>query len=125
MLKILSALRNMLRLGTISILFRKAISTGEHPLSDVLQKEAEYIRKQPDEAWKLILQLVSKAKSDLMLAQIAAGPLEDLLNQYPDKFILPIEEEARKDVRFRKCLTGVWESGIPLPIWKRMQASIA
>lgn len=103
--------------------FRKAIETDEHPLSYVSFQEAETIKNQPEAAWRFILELVARAKSDLMLAMIAAGPLEDLINQYPDQFIQQIEEEARKDARFRKCLTGVWENGIPTPIWKRMVAA--
>lgn len=100
--------------------FRKAVATGEHPLSYVTFKEAEYIKNEPEIAWSLVLELVANAQSEKILALIAAGPLEDLLNRYPEQYIKAIEEQARKNKTFKKCLSGVWESRIPKPIWKRI-----
>lgn len=99
--------------------FRKAIETGEHPLADIPFTEHEYIRTEPETAWRIILELTERS-NDNLLGMIAAGPLEDLLNEHPDKFIQRIEEQARKSIRFRECLTGVWKSGIPGPIWERI-----
>jgi hypothetical protein len=103
--------------------FRKAIEQGEHPLTYITFREAEYIKNEPETAWRIILELIKKSKSNIMLSMIAAGPLENLINGYPDKFIMLIEEQARKNVRFRKCLTGLWQSGIPAPIWNRIVAA--
>ena len=88
--------------------FRKQIERGEHPLSYVLSQEAELMNKDPEGAWQLILELIPKAENEGILALIAAGPLEDLLNRYPDNFKERVDEMARKDALFRKCLAMVW-----------------
>jgi hypothetical protein len=53
-----------------------------------------------------------------MLANVAAGPLEDLLKREPDRFIDRVEIQARRDAKFRRCLTGVW--GLPVSIRDRV-----
>lgn len=88
--------------------FRKQIASGEHPLSDVTFKEAELVNKHPAAAWQLILELVAQTHNEKILALIAAGPLEDLLNRYPDDYKKLAQEMARKDPRFRQCLEMVW-----------------
>ena len=37
-----------------------------------------------------------------------AGPLEELLNSWPNKFASGIAERARRDPRWREALRGVW-----------------
>jgi hypothetical protein len=62
----------------------------------------------PEEAWPIILELIRRAPSDQILADVAAGPLEDLIRNHADAFIDRVELEARRAPRFRRCLTGVW-----------------
>jgi hypothetical protein len=66
------------------------------------------VRQEPEEAWAMILRLVALAPDDRTLANVAAGPLEDLLGLHPYAFVGLVEEEARRDARFRRCLSGVW-----------------
>lgn len=87
--------------------FRKAVETGEHPLSYVLEQEARFL-KQPEMAWQLILELVARADSDMLLSLIGAGPLETMLHRYPGQWTAKIEEQARKDGRFKQCHSYVW-----------------
>jgi hypothetical protein len=47
----------------------------------------------------------------LVLANIAAGPLEDLLCRSPDRFLDRAEIQYRRDSKFHRCITGVW--GLP------------
>jgi hypothetical protein len=68
----------------------------------------ELVRRDPESAWSLVLELIAAAADDRMLANVAAGPLEDLLSGDPDRFIERVEIEARRDPRFRRCLTGAW-----------------
>jgi hypothetical protein len=70
----------------------------------------DLVLNRPEEAWPVILELISNAPSNQILADIAAGPLEDLVRQYPEQFADRVEIQARKDPRFRLCLTGVWYS---------------
>jgi hypothetical protein len=66
--------------------------------------------KQPERAWPVILSIIAGGPSDLFLAIVAAGPLEDLLCEHGPAFITRVEEEARRDSHFRHALAGVWGS---------------
>jgi hypothetical protein len=80
------------------------------------------VREQPEEAWVMILRLVELSPDDRVLANIAAGPLEDLLGLHPYVFIDRIEQLARSDATFRRCLSGVWGwSSIPEDVQVRMR----
>ena len=60
------------------------------------------------EAWDLVRALVNAAPSHEVLADVAAGPVEDfILLQAPESVDL-IEQEARANPKFRQALTGVW-----------------
>jgi hypothetical protein len=68
--------------------------------------------KDPDAALRIIEEIhhhiSSTAPVDYQLmATLAAGPLEDLLNEHGDKVIGQVERIAKDDREFRKCLTGV------------------
>jgi len=78
--------------------------------------------ERPEEAWLLILRLVELSPDERMLATVAAGPLEDLLGLHSHAFIDRVEERARTDARFRRCLSGVWGwTTIPDEIQLRMR----
>ncbi len=62
----------------------------------------------PEKGWDLIKDLVEKCPNDNVLADIAAGPLENLMKKYGETFIDRIETFANESEQFRKCLTGVW-----------------
>jgi hypothetical protein len=80
------------------------------------------VRKQPEDAWSTILRLVELAPDDRVLANVGAGPLEDLLCLQPHAFIDRVENQARSDAKFRRCLSGVWGwSSIPDDVQTRMR----
>lgn len=56
------------------------------------------------------MQLYAEGCSDLqrVCGNLAAGPLEDLLFHHGPKFIEEVEVEARRDIRMRWLLGGVW-----------------
>ena len=68
------------------------------------------LRSSPEEGWAAVLSLITLADSDWRLACVAAGPLEDLLSQEPERFKDRVDECARRDPKFRRCLSGVWLS---------------
>jgi hypothetical protein len=78
----------------------------------------DVVRRDPESGWSLVLELVAAAPDDRVLANVAAGPLEDLLSRDPDGFVERVEREARRDPKFRRCLTGVW--GLPQRIKDRV-----
>ena len=60
--------------------------------------------------------------SEKILANIAAGPLEDLLVYHGEKFIDRVEEAAQSDPVFKKMLGAVWQNAIPDDVWNRVKA---
>lgn len=100
--------------------FRKAIESGTHPLSYVYDAAHHYINRWPDAAWDFINELLLQAPSEEVLAHIAAGPLEDLLTHHPYTVIDCVEKRAKKDPKFRMCLTEVWQNKIPKDVWQRI-----
>jgi hypothetical protein len=80
------------------------------------------VRERPEEAWLMILNLVELSPDDRTLANVAAGPLEDLLGLQPHEFIDRVEHQSRTDPKFRRCLSGVWGwSSIPEDVQVRMR----
>lgn len=62
----------------------------------------------PEDAWPLVVELVEQAPSEDALGYVAAGPLEDLIQQHGDAFADRTIERARADQRWRSALLGVW-----------------
>jgi hypothetical protein len=80
------------------------------------------VRERPEEAWSIITRLVEVSPDDRILANVAAGPLEDLLRLHSDVFIERIEEKAGSDKKFRRCVSGVWGwSSIPDDVQTRLR----
>jgi hypothetical protein len=77
----------------------------------------EIVRDDPERAWPIILKLYAQAPSELVLANIAAGPLEKLLCEHGPATIDRVLKIAKKDYRFRRTLRGVWG-------WSRMPEKI-
>ncbi len=81
----------------------------------------ELVNQAPDDAWTLIHRIRELDGSDTVLANLAAGPLEDLLVKHGEVFIDKIETCARRDGRFRKVLAGVWRNTISVDVWACIQ----
>ena len=80
------------------------------------------VRKEPEMAWSMILRLIELSSDDRILANVAAGPLEDLLGLQAYTFIDRVEQQARQDAKFRRCLSAVWGwSSIPEDVQVRMR----
>lgn len=63
-----------------------------------------------DDGWEITTLLIDAAQSKKALANIAAGPLEDLLKRHGLKIVSKLKEEAQKKEKFRYALAGVWLS---------------
>ena len=72
------------------------------------ERVADLVLHDSEQAWSVVLSLVNLASNDWHLANIAAGPLEELLRQEPERFRAALDQQARRDPKFRRCLTGVW-----------------
>ena len=73
--------------------------------------------------WSLILELIERAPNDdKALQDIAAGSLEGFLGRFDDKMIDRVEQEAFRDEKFRRVLSGVWKHGMSDTTWNRIRA---
>ena len=78
-------------------------------------------RKFPDICLEFINEVRRRDGSELILACLAAGPLEDVLVNYGSQIIEQIEALARKDPQFKKLLGAVWRNNIAEDVWVRIQ----
>jgi hypothetical protein len=99
------------------------VRNGGSRSSSAWDEVDELVRNDPEAGWTIILELIEAAQADQVLADIAAGPLEDLLHRSPDQFLDRMEVQARQDFNFRRCLTGVW--GLSTGVVERLGKYIA
>jgi hypothetical protein len=79
-------------------------------------------RTSPDRCWDVIGKIRQSDSSDSILANLAAGPLEDLLVQHGHRFIDAVEVLAREDDKFRKLLGALWQNDIADDVWARIKS---
>jgi hypothetical protein len=60
----------------------------------------EMTAKDPLRAWRMVQVMVAYAPARILLANIAAGPVEDLMH----RLVIPMGREAEVNPRFRICL---------------------
>jgi len=87
------------------------------------EKLDDLCQNSPDLAWEVIQEILEADQSDAVVANLAAGPLEDLLAEHGLKFINRVEERARQNPMFRHLLGGVWQNAMSNEIWARVQAA--
>ncbi|MFB8915427.1 DUF6869 domain-containing protein [Xanthomonas phaseoli pv. phaseoli] len=75
-----------------------------------------------EESWAAILAILAKNPPSSVIGVLAAGPLEDLIQDSGLRYIERIELEARRNPGFRHLLGGVWKSGTP-EVWMRVEAA--
>jgi hypothetical protein len=85
----------------------------------------DLVQDAPEDAWKIIDAIRRLDGTDLILSNLAAGPLEDLLVAHGDKFLDRLEALAQDDQRFRKLLGGTWQKSMPDKLWARIKAIAA
>ena len=82
----------------------------------------DMISKDPERAWRLTLEMIRQTNDDLLLATVAAGPLEDLLCYHGPTFIERVETQALSDPHFLKCLRSVWgHTRMPPEVYARVR----
>lgn len=63
---------------------------------------------QPDQLWMVIKKILELDGSAEIVGAVGAGPLEDLITRYGDRYIDAIEDYARTSDRLRAAIRGVW-----------------
>lgn len=67
------------------------------------------VRSDP-EAIEDVAALVEACETDEDLAYVAAGPLEDLLSNFPMEVKEPLDKQVRKSPKMRKAVQGAFAS---------------
>jgi hypothetical protein len=86
---------------------------------------SELIRDDPEAAWSVIGKMLERDTSDVILSNVGAGPLEDLLVAHGARFIDRIEKRAEGDTTFKKVLGTVWKNAMSEDVWRRVKAVAA
>jgi Family of unknown function (DUF6869) len=89
------------------------------------ERLSDLVRDDPEDAWKVIEMIRRLDGADRVLANLGAGPLENLLVAHGDEFIDRIECLAKSDEQFRKLLGIVWQNKMSDAIWMRVKAVAA
>jgi hypothetical protein len=76
--------------------------TGDDSFSWANDELRGLVWQEPERAWPVILSIVERNPANWVLASLGAGPLEDLLQAHGPLFIDRVEQEARRNERFRR-----------------------
>ncbi len=62
----------------------------------------------PELLWSLIQDIINIENDENLLANLAAGPIEDLMCVYGEEIIERVKKEAKENIKFKQCIQGVW-----------------
>lgn len=97
-----------IKISTALCTFRDPNSNVEEANYWAFERLDDLVKNDPEKAWPLILEIRNATNDSKVLAQLAAGPLEDLINSSGDSFIDRIEALAKVDQDFRRLIGGIW-----------------
>ena len=83
----------------------------------------DLVRDKPFDAFEVILEILRITDEERILANLAAGPLEELLVEHGPEMIERILALAKSDSdpKFRDLLQGVWGNSIEKVVWKQIE----
>ena len=108
-------LRNLVNAYIAAYADESSYDPGDPGIQDVIDLAYD----KPELCWTFIINVLYREPSQKVIGALAAGPLDDLIEDHGDQFIDRIEDEARQDPAFRHLLGGVWESGTH-EVWNRV-----
>lgn len=73
--------------------------------------------EEPEKCLALIIAICSSTNNEFILANVAAGPLEDLLVRNGDRVLDQLELWAQQDHKNRSVLASVWRNNIDDELW--------
>lgn len=83
----------------------------------------DIVRDKPFDALAVILEILKISDEKRIVANLAAGPLEDLLVEHGKAVIDRVIVLAESDPKFRDLLQGVWGNSIDEGVWERIKVS--
>ncbi|WP_237152133.1 DUF6869 domain-containing protein [Oryzibacter oryziterrae] len=79
------------------------------------------VRVHPDDALLVADAIIALNPDALLLANLGAGSVEDILAIHGSMIIDSIEMYARRSVTWKRVLGGVWRNRMEEAVWKRVQ----
>jgi hypothetical protein len=102
--------------------FDKKARTWDENTYWALEQLTDMCSSDPESAWSVILDIVAKDMSDQILADVGAGPMEDLLC-YHGALVDRVESCARSNPPFERMLGIVWgQNRMSEDVWNRLKA---
>jgi hypothetical protein len=92
-------------------------------LINIGREVGRMVREAPFECLGIVVDIIDKDDSDLILSNVAAGPLENLIAMSGGLVIGEIENVSRVNEGLKKALGMVWQGDIPDDIWTRVENS--
>ncbi|CAA6694908.1 MULTISPECIES: DUF6869 domain-containing protein [unclassified Lentimonas] len=97
--------------------------TNDDKYWDAVDHVMDLTSSNPEALWNFIKETLNSPDcDDTVISNLAAGPLEDLMNRKGKQFIDRVVVEARQSVKFNNLLGGVWESGIDPEVWQKIES---
>jgi len=80
------------------------------------------VHDSPNEAFEYILSIAQTTTDPLVLSNLGAGPLEDLLVYHGAEYIDQVETKARQIPQFTQVVKSVWKNNMSNDVWERISA---
>ena len=87
---------------------------------EIYESAFELVKSKPEDGLRFILEVLDQDPNDFAFANLAAGPLEDLLAFHGDRMIDRLEREAKANPAFDDLLGGVLLGRLKPDIAKRV-----
>lgn len=91
----------------------------EHPCYWAIERFVDLEADFPELCWQAITEIVEKKPVHRVLVNLAAGPLEELVELHGSEYIDRIEKQAKSNSDFRVLLRELWET-TDETIWSRI-----
>ncbi len=76
--------------------------------------------EEPERGLAITIAICDSTEDEFVLANVAAGPLEDLLARHGNRVVDQLESWARQEIKHRRVLASVWKNSIDDKIWERV-----
>ena len=85
------------------------------------RKLSELARVDPNLCLDLIMAILGRDKTDRVVANLAAGALEEMMSENGEKMFDRVAKLSTENADFKKLLGGVWQGDMSDTFWNRFQ----
>lgn len=95
-----------------------------HPDFWSVEAFALIIEDRPSLFFELVDLIFQMDSSDPLVANLGAGPLEDLLVYHGDSFINTIVQKIQADKNWKRAAQNVWKNSMSDGVWQQLQNAL-